>query len=60
MTSVLTDELGEFELKGVTDQPGRYAIEATFTGDDLLEPGRSGYTLSVVELVPPGPGAATG
>ena len=51
VTSVLTDELGEFELKGVTDQPGRYAIEATFTGDDLLEPGRSGYTLSVVELV---------
>ena len=51
VTSVLTDQLGEFELKGVTDQPGRYAIEATFTGDDLLEPGRSGYTLSVVELV---------
>ncbi len=51
VTSILTDELGEFELKGVTDQPGRYAIEATFTGDDLLEPGRSGYTLSVVELV---------
>ena len=51
VTSVLTDELGGFELKGVTDQPGRYAIEATFTGDDLLEPGRSGYTLSVVELV---------
>ena len=51
VTSVLTDELGEFELKGVSDQPGRYAIEATFTGDDLLEPGRSGYTLSVVEIV---------
>ena len=51
VTSVLTDELGEFELKGVSDQPGRYAIEASFTGDDLLEPGRSGYTLSVVEIV---------
>ena len=51
VTSVLTDELGEFESKGVSDQPGRYAIEASFTGDDLLEPGRSGYTLSVVELV---------
>ena len=51
VTSVLTDDLGEFELKGVTDHPGRYVIEATFTGDDLLEPGRSGYTLSVVELV---------
>ena len=51
VTSVLTDELGGFELKGVTDHPGRYVIEATFTGDDLLEPGRSGYTLSVVELV---------
>ena len=51
VTSVLTDEMGEFELKGVSDQPGRYAIEASFTGDDLLEPGRSGYTLSVVEIV---------
>ena len=51
VTSVQTDQLGEFELRSTTDQPGRYAIEATFTGDDLLEPGRSGYTLSVVELV---------
>ncbi len=51
VTSVLTDESGEFEVKGSTEEPGRYAIEASFTGDDLLEPGRSGYTLSIVELV---------
>ena len=51
VTSVLTDESGEFEVKESTEEPGRYAIEASFTGDDLLEPGRSGYTLSVVELV---------
>lgn len=50
-TSVQTDELGRFEFRGTTEQAGRYEIEASFAGDDLLEQGRRGYTLGVVELV---------
>ena len=50
-TSVLTDISGAFELKGATDRPGKYAIEASFEGDDLLEPSKSGYVLTVVEPV---------
>ena len=51
VTSVLTDELGAFEVKGATDRPGKYTVEAAFAGDNLLEPGKSGYVLRVVEPV---------
>ena len=50
-TSVLTDAAGEFEVKGATDRPGKYAVEASFAGDELLEPGKDGYILRIVEPV---------
>ncbi len=51
VTSVLTDEQGAFEVSDTTDQPGRYDIEASFAGNNLLEPGSAAHILSVVEPV---------
>lgn len=51
VTSVLTDQLGAFEVTGATGRPGKYAVEASFAGDDLLEASKSGYVLNVVEPV---------
>ena len=50
-TAVITDATGEFEVNGTTDRPGRYAVEASFAGDELLDPAKDGYVLRVVEPV---------
>ena len=50
-TSALTDELGGFEVTGATDRPGKYAVEAAFAGDELLQPGKDSYILRIVEPV---------
>ena len=49
VTSVQTDRRGEFTVRSITEQPGRYGIEASFAGDRVLEPSKIGYTLSVTE-----------
>lgn len=49
-TSLRTNHLGRFEFTGSMDHAGRYEFAASFAGDDLLEKGRSEYTLAVVEL----------
>ena len=51
VSPIETDELGMFGITGATDRPGKYVIEASFAGDDLLEPGNSGYVLRIVEPV---------
>ncbi len=51
VTPVLTDQRGEFEINGAANQPGRYTVKASFAGDELLEPGKTGYVLRVVEPV---------
>ena len=49
MRSVQTDRSGEFTVMGVAEKPGRYGIRASFAGDGVLEPSKSGFTLTVVE-----------
>ena len=49
MRPVQTDRSGEFTVTGIAERPGRYGIGASFAGDRVLEPSKSGFTLSVVE-----------